>query len=197
MAARKGPLDDDEVREPVRLRRAAQEDVERAHARDDDAELGVAKARMIGHHRKGGRVQARREADAVDAAVERRIEAVAQRFEGVVHRELFHAVDEDEAVALLRAHDVLDVKARGALNLHRVEMHVGLRIEAGHVLVAAGLERRKACVRRSATSGIMASEMWPTPPRRATSSASSFVEMLTPMPPWKIGFTVFVPRRST
>ena len=71
---------------------------------------------------------------------------MAQRFEGVVHRELFHAVDEDEAVAFLRAHDVLDVKARGALNLHRVEMHVGLRIEAGHVLVAAGLERRKARV---------------------------------------------------
>ena len=36
--------------------------------------------------------------------------------------------------------------------------------------------------RRSETVGTMASEMWPIPPSRAATSASSAVEMSTPMP---------------
>ncbi len=52
------------------------------------------------------------------------------------------------------------------------------------------------CVEKSlsVTSGSMASETCPMPPRRAASSASALVEMLTPMPPITRGFSSVPPR---
>ena len=47
--------------------------------------------------------------------------------------------------------------------------------------------------RRSLTSAVRASEIWPTPPRRAASSASSRVEIFTPMPPTMIGLSSLSP----
>src|SRR5450830_821484 len=49
--------------------------------------------------------------------------------------------------------------------------------------------------RRSDTSSTIASEIWPMPPRRAASSASSDVEMSTPMPPIMMGTYSLSPNR--
>ena len=84
-------------------------------------------------------MQAGRQGDAVDAAVKRGVQA---RPEGVlrrIHRELFHAVDENEPVAALAAHDVFDVALGGFGHALEIELNGRLVKGVGQILVAVNL----------------------------------------------------------
>jgi hypothetical protein len=111
VAAGQRAFDDDVVGQAVQARDFFQEQLQRAHRRHDDAELGVAEARVVLDQVEGTQVQAGRHGDAVDARVHRRRQAGAQGFLGRVHGQLFHAVHEDQAIALLRFHGRADVQA--------------------------------------------------------------------------------------
>ena len=116
-------LDDHVVGQPVQLRVLAQEELQRAQRRDDDAELRVAEAPVVGDLRERAQVQAGGERDAVDARVERGGQAHAQRLARRVHRELLHAVHEDHAVAALGLHRSADVHVGRLGQPPEVELH--------------------------------------------------------------------------
>ena len=143
VAAGKRPLHHDEVRETLGLGGAPQEDVERPHGRNDDAELRIAKAGIIRHQSETRGMKTRGKADAVDSGVERRVEAGLERTERVVHGELFHDVDEYESVPLLRTHDVFHVALGGAADAFEIKVHVGLRGEPGKGFAELGLGSRE------------------------------------------------------
>ena len=123
VAAGQRTLDDDVIRQAVEARALAQEQRQRAQRRHDDAELHVAKTRMILDQRERAQMQTRAQRDAVDAAVHRGRQAHAQRLARAVHRELFHGVDEDQAIAPLGLHGPADVQPGRLGQPVEIEMH--------------------------------------------------------------------------
>ena len=71
-------------------------------------------------------VQAGGQGDAVDARVQRGVHARAQGVLGRVHGQLFHAVDEDQAIAALGFHGLAHMHAGGFGQQAQVELHDGL-----------------------------------------------------------------------
>ena len=122
----------DIVRQALQPGVLAQEHRQRAWRGDDDAEFGVAEARMVLDQRERAEVQAGGQRDAVDAGVERGGQAHAQRLARRVHGQLLHTVDEDHAVAALGFHRPAHMIAGGFLEFREVEVHVGL-VAAGNV----------------------------------------------------------------
>ncbi|MNT25340.1 hypothetical protein D3C72_1608540 [compost metagenome] len=126
MAAGQWSLDDDEVRQAVQLGVLAQENLQGADGRDDDAQLGIAETRMVGHQGKRAKVQAGGQGDAVDAGVECRVQAHAQGFARAVHGQLFHAIDEDQAIAFFGFHGTANMQALRFRQASQVELHHSL-----------------------------------------------------------------------
>jgi len=105
-------------------------------------------------------MQAGAEGDAVDAGIERGAQAHAQRLARRVHGELFHAVEEDHAIAALGLHGAAHVVARGLLQNGDVEVHgrfVAARDVALYFLSFALMKLVSKC--RSETACTRASEM--------------------------------------
>ncbi len=119
-------FDDDEVGLAVQARDFAQEQLQRAHGRNDDAQVRIAETRVILDQLERTQVQAGRQRDAVDAAVQGRRQAHAQRFLRRVHGQLFHAVHVDQAIAFLRFHGGADMTARGLGQVIQIELDHGL-----------------------------------------------------------------------
>jgi len=109
VAAGQGAFNHDVVGEASGCGALSEEKVERARGGDDDPEERIVKALVLRHQAEAREVKARRERDAVDPGVERRVEAGFERIEPRIHRELFHAVDEHEPAAGGALHDVRDV----------------------------------------------------------------------------------------
>ena len=120
------PFDHDEIGQAVAARILAQEQLQRAHAGNDDAKLGVAETRMIFHQCKRAQVQPGRQGDAVYAGRQSRMQARPERFARRVHGELFHHVDENHAIAALGFHRLADVQAGGLDHLTQIELHLRL-----------------------------------------------------------------------
>ena len=87
---------------------------------------------MILDQRERAEVQAGRQRNPVDAGVERRPHAHAQRFLRRVHRQLFHDIDEDESGAALGLHRFADVQAGRLGQLPEIELDQGL-VDVGDV----------------------------------------------------------------
>ena len=81
---------------------------------------------MIGHEFHAREVKTGRKRDAVDAAVKCGRQACTQSVEPRIHRELFHAVDQDETMAGSAAHDVAHIAAGRFLDIVKVESHGAL-----------------------------------------------------------------------
>ena len=147
VAAGQRSFDNDEVGQTVELGVFAQEDLQRAYRRYDDAQLGFAEARMIGHQRERTEVQTGRQRDAVDAGVQRCVQARAQGFTRTIHGQLFHAVHKDQAWAFLGFHGLADMQALGFGQALEIELHDRLvrvidveLVELGFILDEAGIE---------------------------------------------------------
>jgi hypothetical protein len=157
-------------------------------------QLGIAETRVVFHQGERAQVQAGAQRDAVHAGIQRRGQAHAQGVGRRVHGELFHAVDKHHAVAALGFHGAAHVQPRGLGDMAEVELHAGFVRVVDVVFVELRLVLDEAGVETAVdTSVTIASEMWPMPPRRAVSSASSAVEISTPMPPTMIGTSSCLP----
>ena len=100
--------------------------MQRPHRRDNDAQLGVAKARVFFHQRERAQVQTGAQRDAVNARVQRRVEAHFQRVAWRIHRQLFHHVDEHHAVAALGFHRLADMQLGRFGQLAEVKLNAAL-----------------------------------------------------------------------
>ncbi|MBV6474737.1 MAG: hypothetical protein MOGDAGHF_00225 [Rhodocyclaceae bacterium] len=136
VAAGERPLHHNVVWQPPGARALAQEQLQRAQRRDDDAKLDVLEARMLLDQCEGAQVQAGGERDAVDAGVHGRREAHAQRLLRRVHGELLHAVDENQPVAALGLHRRLDMQPGRLGHVGEIELHLGL-VDVGDVVLVA------------------------------------------------------------
>ena len=139
VATRQRAFNDNKVGQAVEARSFAQKQLQCTHRRDDDAQFGVAETRVIGHQGKRTEVQAGTERDAVDASVECRIQAHLQGFARTVHGQLFHAVDENHAVAPLGFHGLADVQLGGLRQVTQIELNHAFVGIADVVLVELGL----------------------------------------------------------
>ena len=81
---------------------------------------------MIGHEFHAREVKTGRKCDSVDAAVKCGRQTCTQSFEPRIHRELFHAVDQDETMSGSAAHDVAHIAAGRFLDIVKVESHGAL-----------------------------------------------------------------------
>ena len=130
MAAGQRTFDHDVIRRAVNTRVLAQKQLQRAQRRNNDAEFGVAKPRMISDQTERTQMQAGRERNAVDARIQRGGKPHAQGVFRRVHRQLFHAVDEDHALAALGLHGASDVVMRRLGEPAEIKQHgrfVGIR----------------------------------------------------------------------
>jgi hypothetical protein len=113
-------------------------------------------------------VQAGGQRDAIDAGIQRRTHAHLQRLLGRVHGELFHAVDQDHAAALLARHRAFHVQSGGFGQIAQVELDhrlvVGSDIGFVHGLLGLDELGLVAAVGDRLDHRV---EMCPTPPRRA------------------------------
>ena len=80
VAAGQRAFDHDEIRQAVEAGGLAQEQLQRPHRRDDDAQLGIAKARVVVHQAERAQVQAGAQGDAVNAGIQRRMQAHVAAF---------------------------------------------------------------------------------------------------------------------
>ncbi len=126
MAAGQRPFDHHVIGQAAGAGALFQEKLQRAQRGNDDAQLDVAKARMILDQRERAQMQSGRQRDAVDAVIQRRLEARAQGFPRRVHGQLFHAVDENQPVAALGFHGATDVQGGGFGQQADVELNHGL-----------------------------------------------------------------------
>jgi hypothetical protein len=126
VAAGQRSFDHHVVGQAVGARAFLEEQLQRAQRGDDDAQLDVAKARMVLDQRERTQVQAGRQGDAVDPRVQCRLETDAQGLPGVVHGQLFHAVGEDHALAALGFHGAADMQGGGFRQQAEVELDHGL-----------------------------------------------------------------------
>ncbi len=91
----------------------AHEQLQRPQRRNDDSQLGVTEARILGHHSERAQMQPRAEGNTVDPGVQGAVEPHLQGLARPVHGQLFHAVDEDHSVAALGLHRATDVPPGG------------------------------------------------------------------------------------
>ena len=105
VAARERTFHDHIIRHAVMLRRAAKKELQSADRRHHDTDLHVAEAGVIFHEGEGRHMKPRTERNAVDTGIHQGVQTSLQGAEGIVHRELLHAVHKDEAVTLLLFHD--------------------------------------------------------------------------------------------
>ncbi|MBS1246529.1 MAG: hypothetical protein H6R47_728 [Proteobacteria bacterium] len=97
---------------------------------------------MIFYQRERAEMQTGAEGDAVNAGIERCTQTHAQGLARRIHGELFHAVDEDHAVATLGRHRPAHVVARSLFQHREIEMHgrlVAAR-DVGLVLLELGAD---------------------------------------------------------
>ena len=194
MPAGERAFHDDVIGQAVEPGVLAQEQQQRAQRRNDDAELDVAKARMVLHQRERSQVQPGAQRDAVDPAIHRRCQAHAQRFARAAHGELFHAVDEDQAFAPLGLHGPAHVQPRRLGQPLEIELHHRLVGVEDVVLVLLLLLRHEPGLEPPVRNrghhrvGDVADSA-----EQAATSASSAVEMSTPIPPVTIGTSSLFP----
>ena len=129
MPARQGAFHDHIVGQAPGAAGALQEQLEGAHRRDDDAELGVAEARVRLDEREGAEVKTRTQGDPVDTTVHSRLQPHLQGGGGVVHGQLLHAVHEDRPLAPLGLH--------GGGHMHALRLRQLVQVEVDHGLVRA------------------------------------------------------------
>ena len=102
------------------------------------------KARIVLHELHAGKMQARRKRDAVNAAVEGRIQTRLKRSCARIHRELFHAVDQNQTAAGLAAHHIRNVAARGLSQTFEIKDDFRLVVGVDEILEAMNLIFTKA-----------------------------------------------------
>ena len=129
----------DKIGQAVEFCVFAQKNLQRAHGGDDDAQLRIAETRMILHQRKRAQMQTGTQRNAVDSGAEGLMQTHAQRLARRIHREFFHAVDEDHAGAALGFHRFTHVHTRCLGNLPEIKFHVGFIRIGNVVLVLLGL----------------------------------------------------------
>ncbi len=132
----------DEVGQAVGAGVLAQEQLQRAQRRDDDAQLDVAETRVVFDQRKRAQMQAGRQGDAVDAGGKRFPQPHLERLFRRVHGELFHAVDEDHAGAALGFHGLAHMQTGGFGDMAEIELHLRLVgiVDVVFVLLQLGLD---------------------------------------------------------
>ena len=122
VAAGQRPFDHDVVRQAVGTGALLEEELQGAHRGNDDAQLGIAETRVLLDQREGAEMQAGSQRDAVDTGIERSGHADLERLFRRVHGQLFHAVDEDQAIAALACHGGFDVQLGRLLDTAEVEL---------------------------------------------------------------------------
>ena len=123
---------------------ALHENLQRTRTRNNDADQCFMKARIVLHELHAGKMQARRKRDAVNAAVEGRIQTRLKRSCARIHRELFHAVDQNQTAAGLAAHHIRNVAARGLSQTFEIKDDFRLVVGVDEILEAMNLIFTKA-----------------------------------------------------
>jgi len=83
--------------------------------------------------------------NAIDSCIHRCAQTGTQGFAGRVHRQLFHAVDENETVALLLFHRTGDMQPGGFFNFAQIENDTGFILLSDQCLELEGFVLRIAC----------------------------------------------------
>ena len=140
-------FDDDEVGQAVQARGLAQKQLQGTNGRHDDAQLGIAKARVVGHQRKRAQMQTRAERDPIYPGVQRGVQPHLQRLFGPVHGQLFHAVDKHHAGAFFGLHGLTHMQLGRFGQTAQIELHLALVRVVDVVFVQLGLFLDKAGVK--------------------------------------------------
>ena len=104
--------------------------MQRAQRRNNDAELDVAKSRMVFDQRESTQMQTCGQCDAIDAGIHRRAHSYTQGFLGPVHGQFFHAIDENQTIPVLGIH--------GRTNVAGGCVGECAKVELDHRLVGVG-----------------------------------------------------------
>ena len=143
MTAGQRAFDDAVIRHTVYTLTAAQENLQRTHARHDDADLHLMEARVIFNQFECAVVQTSRQRNAVNAGIKTGLESRAERIGRSTHRELLHHVNEETAVTLLALDcGFHDTQCR-VVQLVEVELDLRLVLAVAVELVTPGFRLRE------------------------------------------------------